>query len=75
MLSKFLNGAINLGFIMGDPNDILLLYVKTWFTIIVEFAIELQETSSLFCLNHNDVTLLIPKPDIKLRYHHCDFLF
>lgn len=61
--------------LMSDTTDILPLYVKTWFTIIVEFTIRSSKNYFTFCPNHNDVPLLIPKPGINMRCPHCNYFY
>lgn len=61
--------------LMGDPNDVIPLYVKTWFTIIIEFTIRSSKNFFTYCPDHNDVPLMVPKKGISIKCPHCDYMY
>lgn len=60
--------------LISDPNDELTSYVKAWFTIVVEYAIQ-HSDYFMFCPDHPQIPIIRPKDDETVKYPVCDMIF
>ena len=58
-----------------SDTDLLSPYVKSWFTMVIDYAIRKANTYFTKCPNHPDIIYRTPKPGISLKCPHCNMFF
>ena len=58
-----------------SDTDLLSPYVKSWFTMVIDYAIRKANNYFTKCPNHPDIIYRTPKPGISLKCPHCNMFF